>query len=355
MTKLYIDSDIAEIGDRLEPFYKQLQGKNILLCGGGGFLGRYFTALFQHLNREVLSEPCKVTVLDNFVSANNPAYEEGDRDGATFIHHNIIESFDNGIKYDYIIQAAGIASPFYYRAFPLETIEVSITGTKHMLELAKQTGARILFFSSSEIYGDPDPKSIPTAESYPGSVSCLGARACYDESKRLGETLCRVYHTHFGVHANIVRPFNIFGPGMGERDYRVLPNFASKAKDGQPFHIYGKGDQTRTFCYITDAIVGFMHILFKGVPGEPYNIGNPKPEISMIDLAHKIKAMLDIPNSIDLIEYPDSYPADEPNRRCPDISKARMQLGYEPQIALQEGLERFFKWTNEHFVGEAGL
>ena len=189
MTKLYVDSDIADIATRLEPMYSDLAGKQILMCGGGGFLGRYFTALFQHLNREILTDPCKLTVLDNFVSENNPSYEEGERDGVTFIHSNIIEPFETDVKYDYIIQAAGIASPFYYRANPLETNEVSITGTKHMLEMAKRTGARLLFFSSSEIYGDPDPKHIPTAESYPGSVSCLGARACYDESKRLGETL----------------------------------------------------------------------------------------------------------------------------------------------------------------------
>lgn len=355
MTKLYVDSDIFDIAIRLQPLYDRLSGKQLLICGGGGFLGRYFTAVFQHLNRDILKEPCKVTVLDNFVSENNPSYDDGERDGVTFIHHNIIDAFETDTDYDYIIQAAGIASPFYYRAYPLETIEVSITGTKHMLEMASRKGARLMFFSSSEIYGDPDSKHIPTPESYPGSVSCLGARACYDESKRLGETLCRVYHTHYGVHTNMVRPFNVYGPGMGELDYRVLPNFASRAKDGQAFHIYGDGRQTRTFCYITDAIVGFMRVLLLGVPGEPYNIGNPRPEISMIDLANKIRSMVSISNDVDLIEYPDSYPADEPKRRCPDISKARTQLGYEPEVALDEGLKRFFDWTQQNFVGGTNL
>ncbi|PCI76894.1 MAG: nucleoside-diphosphate sugar epimerase [SAR86 cluster bacterium] len=355
MTKNFVDSDIVSIAERLEPFYEELAGKNVLMCGGGGFLGRYFTAVFQYLNREILSEPCKLTVLDNFISANNPSYESGERDNVTFVHHNIVEPYETDITFDYIIQAAGIASPFYYRAFPLETIEVSVSGTKQMLEMAKRMGARLMFFSSSEIYGDPDPKYIPTPESYPGSVSCLGARACYDESKRLGETLCRVYHTHFGVHTNMVRPFNVYGPGMGELDYRVLPNFASKAKSGSAFHIYGDGRQTRTFCYINDAIVGFMHVLLRGVPGEPYNIGNPKPEISMADLAGQIKSLLNISNEVNLVGYPDSYPADEPNRRCPDIYKARTQLSYEPQISLEEGLERFFAWTQVHFVGDENL
>lgn len=350
--KLYIDSDIAEITGNIEPLHEHLAGKQILMTGGGGFLGRYFTALFQYLNRGVLREPCLFTVVDNFISENNAPYEEGEQDGVTFIRHNVIEPFVTSTRYDYIIHAAGIASPYYYRIYPLETIDVSITGTKNMLELARHCGAKLLFFSSSEIYGDPDPKHIPTLESYPGRVSCLGARACYDESKRLGETLCQVYHSQYGVNTNMVRPFNIFGPGMGERDYRVLPNMASRVKSGQPFHIYGDGLQTRTFCYITDAINGFLRVLIRGVPGSPYNIGNPKPEISMLELAATIKEILKIPNTIDLIEYPDSYPADEPNRRCPDISKARTQLKYEPQVPLRVGLERFFTWTQAHYTGE---
>ena len=352
MIKLYVDSDIAEIARELEPFHSQLSGKQILMSGAGGFLGRYFTALFQYLNREVLKEPCKFTALDNFISENNAPFEEGERDGVIFLRHNVIEPFPTTTKYDYIIHAAGIASPYYYRVYPLETIDVSVAGTKNMLELARKTLAKLMFFSSSEIYGDPDPKHIPTAESYPGRVSCLGARACYDESKRLGETLCQVYHTQFGVNTNMVRPFNVYGPGMGERDYRVLPNMASRVKSGQPFHIYGDGQQTRTFCYITDAICGFMRVLLKGVPGNPYNIGNPKPEISMLELAQTIKDILNIPNSIDIIEYPDSYPADEPNRRCPDIAKARTQLRYEPQVPLHEGLARFFSWTQQHYTGD---
>lgn len=355
MTKLYTDSDIEEIGARLEPYYDDLSGKNILLCGGGGFLGRYFSALFQHLNSEKLSSPCHLTVLDNFVSENNPHYEDGERDNVTYIHHNVIEPFETDIKFDYILQGAGIASPYYYKAYPLETIDVAVNGTRNMLEVARRDNARLVFFSSSEIYGDPDPKHVPTAESYNGYVSCLGARACYDESKRLGETLCRVYHTHHGVHTNMIRPFNVFGPGMGELDYRVLPNLASRAKSSEPFHIYGEGTQTRTFCYITDAIFGFLLVMMKGVPGEPYNIGNPNPEISMIDLSETIIRLMNFNNGIDLIEYPDSYPADEPRRRCPDISKAKIQLGYHPQVELEDGLKRFFTWTDDHFVGSKNL
>lgn len=352
MSKLYVDSDIEEIIGNIAPLHEDFEDRNILITGAGGFLGRYFTAVFERLNESVLRRPCQVTALDNFIAGNNSSYEEGTRSDVEYIHHDVIQPFETDKSFDYILHAAGIASPFYYRAYPLETIEVSITGTKNMLRHARRSDANLLYFSSSEIYGDPDPKYIPTAESYRGNVSCLGARACYDESKRLGETLCRVFHTMHGVHTNIVRPFNIYGPGMGERDYRVLPNFASRIKGGHPLHIYSSGQQTRTFCYITDAITGFLKVLVNGVPGEPYNIGNPKPEISMMDTAQLIRKILDIDISIDTVEYPDSYPADEPNRRCPDISKARAQVRYEPRVELDDGLLRFLRWSDEHYTGE---
>ena len=352
MNGSYLTSDIDEIVANVEQIHGAFEGKHVLITGGGGFLGRYFTAVFERMNRHVLSEPCQVTVLDNFVSANIPSYDEGERDGVKYLHHDVTQPFESEEKFDYILHAAGIASPYYYRAYPMETIEVSVTGTRHMLQRALQDGARLLFFSSSEIYGDPDPKHVPTTESYRGSVASLGPRACYDESKRLGETLCYVYHNHMGLHANIVRPFNVYGPGMSEADYRVLPNFGGRIKAGKPLKIYGSGNQTRTFCYVTDAISGFLKILVRGVAGEPYNIGNPRPEISMLDLAKKIQTVLDLEVRIDIVEYPDSYPADEPNRRCPDICKARIQVGHEPTVDLDDGLRRFFAWADENYTGE---
>ena len=223
---------------------------------------------------------------------------------------------------------------------------------KNVLELARSSKARLLFFSSSEIYGDPDAQHVPTPESYNGNVSPLGARACYDESKRLGETLVRIYHTHFGVQGMIVRPFNVYGPGMQKLDYRVLPNFAAKMLSGEPVSIYGTGEQTRTFCYVTDAMVGFLLVILKGVPGEAYNIGNPKPEISMIDLVKTIQTVADTEISYNLIEYPDSYPGDEPMRRSPDIRKARLQLKFQPEVDLEDGLKRFLDWADQTYTGQ---
>jgi UDP-glucuronate decarboxylase len=161
-----------------------------------------------------------------------------------------------------------------------------------------------------------------------------------------------VFHELKGTHTNTIRPFNVYGPGMQEADYRVLPNFASRIKAGRPLHVYGAGTQTRTFCYITDAMVGFWLTILRGIPGEAYNIGTPNPEVSMLDLARRIEKAIERPVQCDLIEYPDSYPADEPLRRCPDIRKARLQLGYSPEVDLDEGLRRFFRWSDQVYRGE---
>lgn len=352
MTEFLLQSDIDEIAARLKDAAQDLNGKTVLLTGGRGFLGRYFMEIFATLNEKYLSDPVKLIALDNLITAGKEGAQIPERDHVTFIPHNVIEPFEYDGPVDYVIHAAGIASPYYYRAYPLETLEVAISGTKHMLEMAEAKGARFSFFSSSEIYGDPDPKHVPMPESYRGNVSCQGPRACYDESKRVGETLAYIFHTTNGTHTNTIRPFNVFGPGMQETDYRVLPNFASRIKAGMPLNVYGSGDQTRTFCYITDAMVGFLLVILKGVPGEAYNIGNPKPEISMVELVERINEVSGQSVTHNIIEYPDSYPADEPNRRCPDIRKARLQLDFEPSVELNDGLKRFLDWADALYTGE---
>lgn len=348
-----LQSDIDEIASRVQEAAALLAGKTILLTGGRGFLGRYFARTFVRLNETVLKKsPCQIIILDNLITAGKEGSQTEQMPNCQIFRHDIIKPFKLPGKVDYIIHAAGIASPFYYRAYPLETLEVATAGTKNMLEAAREQQARVLFFSSSEIYGDPDPRCVPIQESYRGNVSCQGPRSCYDESKRLGETLCYIYHELHGVSVCTVRPFNVFGPGMQESDYRVLPNFASRIKGGLPLMIYGTGNQTRTFCYITDAIVGFLLVLLKGVPGEAYNVGNPEPELSMLALADRIEKVLKRKVPRNLAQYPDSYPADEPLRRCPDIRKARLQVGFEPRIDFDEGLRRFLDWSDGIYTGK---
>ena len=352
MTEFLLKSDIAEIASRLKPEARAFAGKTVLLTGARGFLGRYFMEIFARLNAEVLDKPVRLIALDNMITAGKEGAAVPDYPNVTFVRHDVIQPFVWDEPLHYVIHAAGIASPFYYRAYPLETLEVAVSGTRHMLELARRHNARFAFFSSSEIYGDPDPKHVPMQESYRGNVSCQGPRACYDESKRVGETLCYIFHEMHGVATNTIRPFNVFGPGMQETDYRVMPNFANRIKAGRPLNVYGSGNQTRTFCYITDAMVGFLLVILKGVPGEAYNIGNPTPEISMVDLVGRIQTVLGRAVAHNIIEYPDSYPADEPNRRCPDIKKARMQLSFEPAVDLDDGLKRFLVWSDGVYTGK---
>ena len=343
------EPDCQEVADGIVDLYDDIAGRTLLLTGAGGFLGKYLLGLAAYLNEHVLEKPFRIVGLDNFL-VSEPRSDANSH--YRFVNHNVIEPYTPDEPIDYVMHAAGIASPYHYRAYPLETLEVATTGTKHMLELARVSGARLLFFSSSEIYGDPDPQHVPTPESYRGNVATLGPRACYDESKRLGETLCHVYHSYFGVSCSAVRPFNVYGPGMAESDYRVLPNFAARIKADQPLNVYGTGRQTRTYCYVTDAIQGFLRILVKGVPGEAYNIGNPEPELSVLELSERIEVVLGRAVRRNLIEYPDSYPADEPQRRCPDIRKARLQVGYEPKVGLNDGLARFFARTEQNYTGK---
>lgn len=350
---VYLDSDIHEIATRLGDDAKRLEGSRVLITGGHGFLGRYLVALLIHLNDGLLAKPCRVIVMDNHITSVAQAPPPKDLVGGyRFIEHDVIRPIQIDEPLDYVIHAAGIASPQYYRRFPLETLEVSTSGTKNLLTLGRGHPLKgFLFFSSSEIYGDPDPRYVPIPESYRGNVSCLGPRACYDESKRVGETLCAVFHQVYGLPARMVRPFNVYGPGMQETDYRVVANFASRILSGQPVQVYGSGTQTRTFCYVTDAIVGFLKVLVKGRPGEPYNIGNPTPEISMLGLAKTFEQVLGRTLEIELVKHPDYYPADEPQRRCPDISKATSELGYTPAVDLHEGLKRFMGWATQHYTG----
>jgi UDP-glucuronate decarboxylase len=350
-----MNDDIQRILDNLGADVQRFAGKTVLVSGGAGFLGRHFIALFRQLNRGVLSTPCKVISADNYITGGQLALHEGDRHDPNVVDVWADVSYPLPVREDlhFILHLAGVASPVYYMKYPLETIESAVHGTRNLLELARTNKnlEGFLFFSSSEIYGDPDPKAVPTPETYHGYVSSVGPRACYDESKRLGETISTIYQQQFGVPVKIVRPFNVFGPGMRHDDRRVIPMFTYEALGGRPIPVHGDGRQTRTFCYITDAITGFLKTLLKGAPGEAYNIGNSDNEIAMRDAAQLFTEL--IPGStVSLIPYPNNYPAGEPQRRCPDLTKAKKHLGYAARVDLEEGLSRFIAWarTNGNYL-----
>jgi len=358
MSEKIIKEDIAAIAKGLGKDAKKLEGKTVFLSGGGGFLGKYITGTLCYLNDNVFSKPCRIISVDNFITGSpHPHFNYKGRSDVLEVWGDITQPLPVREPIHYIIHAAGLASPVFYKKYPLETIDSAVGGVRHLLELAKKNKETIegfLFFSSSEIYGDPDPKSVPTPETYHGYVSSVGPRACYDESKRLGETITTIYQEQFGIPGKIVRPFNVFGPGMGHNDRRVLPMFAYKALNKEVIPVHGDGHQTRTFCYITDAIAGFLKVLLSGKPGHAYNIGNEDNEISMSNLAKMFVEIEGGGASFELISYPENYPAGEPQRRCPDLSKAKTDLSYNPTVSLREGLTRFIEWcrNEEMYVGK---
>lgn len=342
--KFYIDNDIEKIYNNTKKFINKFSDKKILITGGNGFLGKYFVKVFLEYNK-FLKKPLKLVVLDLKFKKNDKINDSN----VTYIEKDVSKNFSIEKKIDYIIHAAGIASPFYYRKKPIETLEVSIEGTKNCLDLARKYKSKFIFFSSSEIYGDPDKKNIPTKEAYRGNVSTLGPRACYDESKRLGETLCYIYNNKYNLDINIIRPFNVYGPGMKQKDYRIFPNFISNILNNKKINIYGTGKQTRTYCYVTDAIEGFIRVLCYGKKGEVYNIGNTDPEISVSQIFKVLNKIHNKKLHSKFIKHPKSYPSDEPQRRCPDLTKAKTHLNYKPKVKLEDGLINFLNWAKIYY------
>jgi len=341
-----IRQDIQRIAKTIRKEARVLEGKTLLISGGAGFLGRYIIGSIHYLNIKFFRKPCRIICVDNFITGTKQRlFADSDSGDIKIIEHDITKPLHITDSVHYIIHAAGLASPVYYKKYPIQTIEAAIFGAKNLLELARAKKVKgFLFFSSSEIYGDPDPNFIPTPETYRGNVSCIGSRACYDESKRLGETLCMVYYDMYGVPVNIVRPFNVFGPGMRPDDYRVIPMFLSRALAGKPLPVHDEGNQTRTFCYIADAVVGFMKVLLSPKKGEVYNVGNDENEINMMSLAQVVSEFFKNKIAINKIDYPATYPKDEPRRRAPDLTKIRTHLSYKPEVNLQQGLQRTIRW-----------
>jgi UDP-glucuronate decarboxylase len=344
-----LKSDIKEICENIKYFRADFEGKTILITGASGFLGVYFLETFLLLNKN-LKKPCKIIAVDNFLASEDILKNFGSTENIKFIKHDINEPFQYDERIDYIINLAGLANPYFYKKFPLETIRVSTIGTENILKLAlKNDGCKVMMFSSSEVYGDP--LKIPTTEDTPCQALPLGDRGVYDNGKIILETICKVYH-QMGVHVVIIRPFNVYGPNSNKYDFRVIPNFLTKIISNKHVSIYDSGQHTRTFCYVVDGIIGFTKALCKGKSGEAYNIGNPSPEISMLNLAKTMEKTLKIPVKKELISYPSDYPSSQPNRRCPDISKAQKELNYQPQISLEEGLKRFYGWAKENYTKE---
>lgn len=305
----------------------------ILVTGGAGFLG-------SHLSDRLLAEGHEVIAVDNFFTGNKRnIWHLTDNKNFEVIRHDV--TFPLYVEVDAIYNLASPASPIHYQRDPVQTTKTSVLGAINMLGLAKRLGVRIFQASTSEVYGDPEVH--PQPESYWGKVNPIGPRACYDEGKRAAETLFFDYHRQHGMAIRVARIFNTYGPRMAPDDGRVVSNFVLQALRGEPLTIYGDGSQTRSFCYVSDLIDGFVRLMDndQGLVG-PVNLGNPG-EFTMLELA---EAVLDVTGSKSTIDYK-PLPEDDPKQRQPDISLAKSALGWEPTIQLREGLEKTVAYFTE--------
>jgi UDP-glucuronate decarboxylase len=359
MTKWYeqarslLDEDWQRVDDALAGQTARFRGKRILVTGAAGFLGFNFLHYFAHLNADGSgAPPLRVIAADNYVRGRPTWIGELVQvdPNITLSRCDVTQPWpETKFDCDFIIHAASIASPTFYRKYPLQTLDANVLGIRHMLELGRKHKIEsMLYFSSSEIYGDPPAEQIPTKESYRGNVACVGPRACYDESKRLGETLCYLYSRQFNVPIKIVRPFNNYGPGLQLNDGRVLSDFYRDVLSGRDIVIKSDGLASRTFCYASDALTGYLLMLLSPHNGQPVNIGADAPEINMRDMAYLVlKIARSNRNVLFEVSHELDYLTDNPQRRCPDISRARRLLGFEPQVGLEQGLLRMLEWYRQ--------
>jgi dTDP-glucose 4,6-dehydratase len=303
----------------------------VLITGAAGFLG-------SHLCDRFLADGHSVVGLDNFITghSDNIAHLTGEA-GFTFIRHDVSTPMYVSGDLDGVLHFASPASPVDYLEYPIQTLKVGSLGTHNALGVAREKGARFMIASTSEVYGDP--LEHPQTESYWGNVNPVGPRGVYDEAKRFAEAMTMAYHRYHGVDTRIVRIFNTYGPRMRPYDGRVVSNFIVQALNGEPLTVYGTGTQTRSFCYVDDEIDGIYRLFHKGT-AEPTNIGNPD-EYTVRELAEMV---LELTGSDSSIEYRE-LPTDDPRQRRPDITRARTLLGWEPRVAVRDGVAR----TVEYF------
>ena len=303
-----------------------------LVTGGAGFIG-------SHLCVELLARGHEVICLDNlFSSRKRNIYPFLDQHRFEFLRHDITQPIL--LEVDQIYNLACPASPVHYQYNPVKTVKTNVMGMIHMLGLAKRVRARILQASTSEVYGDP--QQHPQKETYWGNVNPIGPRSCYDEGKRLAETLMMDYHRQNGVDTRIARIFNTYGPHMSEQDGRVVSNLVVQALQGRPLTIYGDGSQTRSFCYVSDLVRGLRLLMAADELHEPVNLGNPS-EFTILELAQLVQELTGSRSRLDF----KPLPKDDPERRRPDISRAQKRLGWEPQVDLRRGLQETIDYFEE--------
>jgi UDP-glucuronate decarboxylase len=333
-----LDEIILEDIERIKACIKgeEFSGKNVLVTGGAGFLGSWLCDVLLNVGAEV-------TVVDDLSTGRTKNIDHlvGNRQ-FKFTKSNVC-SFKGKEKFEIILHMAGHASPDEYLAHPIETLQTSALGGFGMAELARKNDAILLFASTSEVYGDTE--IIPTPESYWGKVNPVGPRSCYDEGKRFAEALLVAYCKQYGLDVRIPRIFNSHGPRLREDGLygRAMSRFILQALTNEPITVYGDGKQTRSFCYVTDTITGLLLLTANPkAKGEIVNVGNTK-EVSIIELAKKIKEITKCESKIEF----HSLPKDDPKRRCPDTTKLEQLVGWKPSVSFEEGLKRTIAWFSQ--------
>jgi UDP-glucuronate decarboxylase len=331
-----IQDDVEAIHRELNNAGISFEDEKVLITGGAGFLGSWAC--------DVLSlQGAWITCLDNLASgmAENISHLL-ESDNFTFVQHDISKPIEFDTDFDLVIHMASRASPFEFTKYPIQILKANTLGIWVALGIAKRHGARFLYTSTSEVYGDPDPAHVPTPESYNGNVNPVGPRSCYDEAKRAGEAFVMAYRLEHGMDTRMVRIFNTYGPRMRSDDIygRVVPRFIDQALSGEPITVFGDGTQTRSFTYVSDEVEGILRLAGVEEAEEVMNIGNDR-EISVLELA---KTLIEITGSSSEIVF-QPLPKDDPRRRCPDITRARKTLGWEPKVGLVEGLKKMIEWV----------
>ena len=309
--------------------------KTVLVTGGAGFIG-------SHLCEFLLGKGYKVIAMDNLVTGSIKNIEHlRNNKNFTYIHHDVSRHIVVNEELDFVLHFASPASPVDYQKIPIQTLKVGSLGTHNTLGLGLAKKAKYLLASTSEVYGDPLVN--PQPETYWGNVNPIGIRGCYDESKRFAEALTMAYHRIHKLDTKIVRIFNTYGPRMRKDDGRVVPNFITQALKDKPITVYGSGNQTRSFCYISDLIDGIYKLMLSNI-NEPVNLGNPE-EHTILEFAELIK---ELTKSSSRIAFK-PLPVDDPHLRCPDITKAKQKLKWQPKVELRKGLQKTIEWFKNNY------
>lgn len=348
MINSIIKEDIKNIVKRLGKDVDKFSGKTILITGSSGLIGGYILETIAYLNSEsLISSPCRIIGLQKskITKDSRLGYLLKRRD-VKFVSQNAARPYAGKEKIDFIIHSAGMSAPASFLADPLGTIDVNVNGIRWILEYAKKNKVKsVLYMSSGEIYGNPNSKNIPTPETYNGNVSTLDPRSCYTSSKRLAETLCKVYFEEFKVPVKIARPFIVYGPGLLSTDKRVMAQFIKSGLGKKPIEMMNEGKDTRSYCYIADATVAFLKILVSDKNGEVFNVASDREEVSIRDLADLTHKICLIKDKVKVKSNNDKSIKGAPNRVLPDISKIKKEFKFNPEVGIESGLKRTIEWN----------